>query len=207
VFVGGECEVTDHVQRVAATDCPARHDGDDWFGHRPNQALDFQNVESTGLGFLYCWIVVRGGLVVVAVLVARATPDRLVAARAEGPAAVLLGGAVARQEYAANRGLFAGMIEGCVQFVDRARAERIPNFWAVEGDADGRDVDPAVVGDVVEREGVDGLPAVGIKEFRNHTVGRDGGTKKPAETGVDRLHYRDLRCHRTEFIIGRIPNR
>jgi len=106
----GQREVTDHVQRVAAADRPPRHDRDDGFGHEPDQALDFEDVEPSGLRLLYEGVVALVGLVVVAVLVSGLPADRLVAAGTERPPAVLLRRPVPGEQHAADISLLSGVI-------------------------------------------------------------------------------------------------
>src|SRR6185437_13580336 len=44
-IVGGDCEVTDHVQHVATADRVAGYEGDDRLGHRPDELMEVDNVE------------------------------------------------------------------------------------------------------------------------------------------------------------------
>ncbi len=87
------------------------------------------------------------------VLVAGPPADALVAAGAEGPAAVLRARAVPGEQHEADVGRIAGVVEDAVELVDGVRAERVADLGPVEGDphrAAGRPERAAVVGDVGE---------------------------------------------------------
>src|SRR3712207_19220 len=105
-----------------------------------------------------------GGLAA-GVLVARPSPDALVAAGAEGPAAVARRRAVAGQQHAADVGGLARVVERPVQLVDGARAEGVAHLGPVERDPHGAGVDGAVVGDVGEVEPGHGMPGRGVEEL------------------------------------------
>lgn len=84
MLAAGQSQVADHVQAVPATGGPPVDHADDDLGHEADEPLHFQDVQSAGArrvdglgGFT------RG------VLVAAAAADTLIAARAEGPSAVL----------------------------------------------------------------------------------------------------------------------
>ncbi|MNI80473.1 hypothetical protein D3C73_1370070 [compost metagenome] len=62
--------------------------------------------------------------------------DPLVPARTERVAAVLLGRAVAREQDRGDVGCHAGVVHGAVELVHGARAERVADLWAVEGNPD-----------------------------------------------------------------------
>src|SRR5690606_3147631 len=81
VLLGGDGQVTDHVQAVPAAHRPAGHDGDDDLGHEADEPLHLEDVETTDP----CRVDAFLALILVAVL----APDSLVAAGAERPAAVL----------------------------------------------------------------------------------------------------------------------
>ena len=148
---------------MAAARRPAGDHRDDPLGHEPDETLALQDVEPAGPGR-----VDRVGRLAAGVLVAGAAPDALVAAGAEGPAAVLRAGAVAGDEDAADVARRAGVVEGPVQLVDRVGPEGVPDLGAVEGDADDAGVDGPVVGDVGEREPLHGMPPRGIEDLRDH---------------------------------------
>jgi hypothetical protein len=73
---------------VAATRRPPVDDRDDDLRHGADQALDLEDVQPPA-ELLRAALVDRVRGLATGVLVAAATPDALVAARAEGPAAVL----------------------------------------------------------------------------------------------------------------------
>ena len=110
-----------------------------------------------------------GGLAV-GVLVAGAAADPLVAAGAEGPAAVPRRRAVAGEQHAADVRGHPGVVERPVELVDGVRAERVAHLGPVERDPDDRPVavrrDVPVVGDVGEVEAGDRAPAVRVEELR-----------------------------------------
>jgi hypothetical protein len=83
VLAGGEGQITGDVEAVAAADGPARHDGDHDLRHEADRALNLEDVEAAGPARVDR----RGGLAL-GVLVAVAAADALIAAAAEGPAAV-----------------------------------------------------------------------------------------------------------------------
>ena len=136
VLGAGQGHVAGDVERVAAAGRPAVDDGDDELRHEPDEPLALEDVEPAGPGR------VDGlGRFAAGVLVTGPAPDALVAAGAEGPAAVLGAGAVAGEEDAADVGRHAGVVEGPVELVDRVGPEGVPDLGAVEGDADHADVD------------------------------------------------------------------
>ncbi len=81
VFFTCQRQITHHVQTVAAAHGPARHYGNDGFGHEANLPLHFQDIQSVEA---------------IVALVARFVAEFLVATRAEGINAVL-GRAFARK--------------------------------------------------------------------------------------------------------------
>ena len=87
-------------------------------------------------------------LVGIRVLVAGASADALVAARAERPAAVLRARPVAREQDDADARVLPGDVERAVELVDGVRAERVAHLGAVEGDARDAAVRGHVRGDV-----------------------------------------------------------
>jgi len=119
---------------------------------------------------------VAGGLCGL-VLVSGGSADPLVAARAEGVAAVAGGGAVAGEDDRGDVGRAAGVVEGPVELVDGVGAEGVADGGPVEGDPHHRKVlpgigavvgaagDEPVVGDVGQGLAgqVDVAPAVGIE--------------------------------------------
>src|SRR6185503_16505835 len=97
-------------QAVPAAGGPPGHHADHDLGHEADEALHLEDVQPTrpsGVDGL-------GGLTA-GVLVARAAPDALVAARAERPAAVAGGRAVAGQQHAAHVAALPGVVEGGVE--------------------------------------------------------------------------------------------
>jgi hypothetical protein len=122
------------MEGVSAAGSPSGDHCDNNFGHKPDEALDLKDVEtSAGRG-------AEGarGRSSVGVLVSIAATDALVAAAAERPAAVLGARAVAGEEDNTDLGVLAGVIQCAIQFVDRVRAERVAHLGAVEGDAVSR---------------------------------------------------------------------
>src|SRR5207248_603939 len=105
------------------------------------------------------------------VLVPGAAADPLIAAGAEGPAAVLGGRAVAGDQHAADVAGHARVVQGAVQLVDGVRAEGVPDVRAVERDAHGAFpgavLDAAVIRDVGEVEARHGLPQSRIEQLRD----------------------------------------
>src|SRR5581483_6101995 len=123
VLGAGQRHVADDVERVPAARRPAVDEGDDELRHEPDQPLALQDVEPTGPGG------VDGvGRFAAGVLVAGPAPDALVAAGAEGPAAVLRARAVAGEEDAADVGRHAGVVEGPVELIDRVGPEGVPDL-------------------------------------------------------------------------------
>ena len=115
-----------------------------------------------------------GGLAA-GVVVAVAAADALVAAGAEGPAAVLGGGAVAGEQHGAYVGGHSGVVEGAVEFVHGVRAECVADLGAVECDAHGGQIaydlavfvalNLTVVGDVGEvLEAFNDAPVGGVED-------------------------------------------
>ena len=84
VLARGESEITGDVQAVATTGGPPVHQRDDDLGHEADQPLHLENVQPPGAGLIHG----VGGLAA-GVLIAAAPANALVAAGAEGPAAVL----------------------------------------------------------------------------------------------------------------------
>ena len=120
------------MQGVATTRCPAGDEGDNDLGHGADEALHLQDVQSSRASRVDAF----GGLAA-GVVVAVAAADALVAAGAEGPAAVLGGGAVAGEQHGAYVGGHSGVVEGAVEFVHGVRAECVADLGAVECDAHG----------------------------------------------------------------------
>ena len=132
VLFGGDGQVSNYVQGVAAACSPAGDEGDNDLGHGADEALHFQDVQSACACRVDAFCGVAAGVVV-----AVAAADALVAAGAECPAAVLGGGAVAGEQYGAYVGGHAGVVEGTVEFVHGVRAECVADLGAVECDAYG----------------------------------------------------------------------
>src|SRR5690606_13079505 len=110
----------DDVEAVSAAGGPTGDDGDDDLRHGADQALDFEDVEASGAGRVDALTGLTG-----CVLVAGAAADALVAAGAEGPAAVLLARAVAGEQDRADIGGLAGVVEGAVELIDSVRTEGV----------------------------------------------------------------------------------
>ena len=88
VLAGCDRHVAHHVQGVAAAGSPTTNYGDDHLRHSADQALYLKDVQAAAFGLL-ARDVNSVGSVAVGVAVAAAASDALVAAGAEGPAAVL----------------------------------------------------------------------------------------------------------------------
>src|SRR5690606_23077374 len=98
------------------------------------------------------------------VLVAAAAADALVAAGAEGPAAVLGTRAVAGEQHRADIGGHPRVVERAVELVDGVRAEGVAHLRPVEGHPHGALLDVPVVGDIGQvLESGDGAPLRGIE--------------------------------------------
>src|SRR5699024_5044978 len=108
-----------------------------------------------------------GGLTV-GVLVAGPAADALIAAGAEGPAAVLGARTVAGEQDGSHIRAAPGVVEDPVELVDGVRSEGVAHLGPVEGDPDDA-VDPAragvaVVSDVGEvLEALDGAPLIRVE--------------------------------------------
>src|SRR5690606_9276095 len=101
VLAAGDREVAHDARRVATARRPAGHEGDDDLRHEADEALHLEDVEAADAGSRYAafggYSISGGGVLAFGgysisgggVLVAALAPDALVAARAEGPAAVL----------------------------------------------------------------------------------------------------------------------
>ena len=176
VLARRERQVGDHVQRMPAAGRPPVDHRDDHLRHGADQPLHLQDVQAAALdldaglvdgiggGALDVGIMRRG------VLVAGTAADALVAARAERPAAVLGGGAVAGQQHHAHVRRAARVVQRAVQLVDRVRAEGVAHLGAVERDADDAVLTlrahVAVVRDVGEvLEPRHGAPLVGAERI------------------------------------------
>ncbi len=157
MLLAGEGQVAHDVQAVPAADRPARDHRDDDLGHVADEALHLEDVQAAEA--------TRIDVRAVGVLVAVAAADPLIAAGAEGPAPVLGGWAVPREQDAADVGRHPGVVEGGVQLVDGLGSEGVAHLRAVEGDADRAHVDGAVVGDVGELEAGHRLPCGGVEDL------------------------------------------
>jgi hypothetical protein len=149
----------------------------------PDEPLHLQNMES---GCLLATTAVGSGVLAGGVLVAGVTADGLVAARAERAPAVLRGGAVPREDHAADVRPAFGVVERGVELVDGLRAEGVALGGPVEGDPDGRHVGPPVVGQVAEVEPVDRFPCVGVERLGDGHTGVSPGRGKNARTAAIR---------------------
>ena len=107
VLAGGEREVGDDVQAVAAAGRPAGDHADDDLRHEADQPLALEDVQPAELRLVDG----LGGLPL-GVLVAGAAADPLVAAGAERPAAVARRGAVAGEDARSRRRWTAGRARG-----------------------------------------------------------------------------------------------
>jgi hypothetical protein len=137
---------------VAAARGPAGYDADDDLGHEADDALHLEDVQAPG-----SLVGPRARRRVVLVPVSSA--DALVAAAAEGPAAVLRARSVAGEQHHADAGVHAGVIECAGELVDRLGPERVAHLGPVERDPGDSAGEVVVVGDVGQLvEPVDRLP-------------------------------------------------
>ena len=158
----GDGQVADHVEAVATADGPAGNDGDDDLGHETDEALGLKDVQATQAGLIHRrWrAVVVGAVEFVAVLAAHP----LVAAGAEGPAAVFLGRTVAGDEHAADVALHASVVEVRDEFVDGVGTKGVAALGPIKGDAQRALGPSAVVGDVGEGKAGHLVPGVGVED-------------------------------------------
>jgi hypothetical protein len=174
MLAAGQRQVADDVQAVAPAGGPPRHQADHHLGHEPDEPLDLEDVEAAGAGR-----VDRGDRVALGVAVAVAAADALVAARAEGPDAVLGRRAVAGEQHAADVRALAGVVERPVQLVDRVGPEGVADLGPVERDAHGTHVEGPVVGDVGQVvEARHRGPGVGVEQGGDHR--RRSSRRRPA---------------------------
>src|SRR5579859_3077903 len=110
---GGDCQVAHHVQDVSAANGIASDEGDNWLGHLPDEALQFEHVET------------RYAIVT---HVAAVASHALVAARAKCLAAC------PRKEDHANAGIILGIAEGVDHLANRLWTEGVANLRAVDRD-------------------------------------------------------------------------
>src|SRR5690606_41477240 len=121
----GDGHVAHHVERVPPPGGPAAHRADDDLGHGPHEPLDLEDVQparARGVDLLPA--LRRTGArvgVLGLVAVAAPAPDALVAARAEGPAAVLRARTVAGEDDRGDVRAHPGVVEGAVELVDGVR--------------------------------------------------------------------------------------
>ena len=177
----------DHVQGVAAAGRPTGDDADDDLGHEADQPLALEDVQASEPPCPRS-DAVRGGLarVHLFVLVAGLAADPLVAAGAEGPAAVLRGRPVAGEQDAADVGAHPCVLEARVELVDGVRAERVAHLGTVERDPHRALVDGAVVGDVGQVvESRHGLPGRRVEDRRHHGLVAHAATLSVASRRVE----------------------
>ena len=141
----------------------------------------------------------------VGVLVAGAPADALVAARAEGPLAVLGARAVAGEQDDADVGRHAGVVERAVELVDGVRAEGVEHLGTVEGDAHDPGLrvratghGPAsVVGDVGQVEALDGRPLARVEDLGHGALARLAAHGPTLSAGLGSPVCRSLRTSPT----------
>ena len=158
MLLGGDRQVADDVEAVAASDRPARDDCNHDLRHESDEPLHFQDVEPPqsrrvdGIaGLPFC------------VLVPVPTANSLIATRAEGPAAVFGRGAVASEEHTSDIARLTGVVQRRVQLIDAVGPEGVADLGAIERDADSARPPGAVIGDVGEVEPADLVPACRIE--------------------------------------------
>src|SRR4051812_47019776 len=130
--VGGDREVADHVEHVAAAHCVAGHHRDDRLGSAAHLQVQVGHVEAADPA--------AGGLLVGHV--AAVAADALVPARAERQRPL------AGEHDHADVEVLAGAVERFGNLDDRLRPERVAHLWAV--DRDLRDALGDLVADVLE---------------------------------------------------------
>ena len=111
--VGGNAQVAHHVQHVAAADGPARHHRNDRLGNGADDFLEFQHVEAGHGVFAH---------------VAAVAAHALVAARAEGPAAL------AGEDNHADVGAVLAQAHGLNHLLHREGREGVVDLRAVDAD-------------------------------------------------------------------------
>ncbi len=128
--LGGDREVADDVQDVAAADRVPRDHRNDWLGRAADLHVQVGDVEAPDrVGFA---------------LVAAVAAHPLVAARAERV------GTLAGEHDHADGGVLAGAREGVAQLDDGLRAEGVADLWTVDRDLR----DPGLAGELVADVGV-----------------------------------------------------
>ena len=179
----GKGEIADDIETVPTSRCPPGDGSNNNLGHRANQALNLEDVESSrprGINlfpslFYLCRGLASLNFIAVAILAA----DALVASRTKRIAAVARGGAVPRQNDGGNVTGHSRVIKATVEFINRMWAECIANFRTIEGNANdgqirafGGAVDrasgnPTMVGHIGELEALNLAPALGVESIRN----------------------------------------
>jgi len=178
MLLAGESQIARHVQTVPAANRPAGDDCDHDLGHRANQALDLEDVQSTGTGGVdgVCSLAVG-------VLVPRATANALIATRTERPPSVLGRGTVPGDEHAAHVRSHPSVVETAVELVDCRRSKGVAYLGPIEGDANGALFVCAVVGQVVQlADRCDAGPPLGLEDRGDRSVGHAAETRP--ECGV-----------------------
>jgi hypothetical protein len=132
------------------------------FGHKANQALNFENVQATA----FAWINSFGSFAFgIAITVAAA--NTLVSATAKSPTAVFGRRAIASQKYASDIGALSSMLKSGEEFINGMGTKRVANFGAIESDADSAMLNRSVVGDIGEFESGDDSPSRWFEDVRN----------------------------------------
>src|SRR5512145_1117403 len=145
------------MQAVPAANRPAGDDGHDDFGHKTDQALNFKDMQAAES--------TRVNLFAFFIFVAVFAADALIAAGTKSPDAVFGRRPVAGEEYAADIGGHARMIQCGVKFVHGIGPESVSDFRTVKSNADRALFFGAVIGDVLKFKTGDRLPYSGVKNF------------------------------------------
>ena len=118
-IVGGDAQVAEQVQHLAAADGVARHEGDHHLGQAADQPLQVEHVEPG-----------QARLIDVAAIAAHA----LVAAGAKGPAAIV-GRPGARQQHHPHGRIITHPRKGVAELLNGAGPEGVALVGAVDRDA------------------------------------------------------------------------
>ena len=130
---------------MSAPSSPAGDGGDDDFGHKTNQALHLEDVESTGPGRIDTSGILGGG-----VLVAILASDALVTAGAKLPSAIFGARPITGENDRTQSGNHSSVVEHSIQLIHGVGAKSVPDLGAIEGNPGHRVGFVLVVGDIGE---------------------------------------------------------
>ena len=165
VLSAGNSQIAHHVQGVPTAGRPAGNHRDNHLRHKPDQALNLENVEPPET--------VAGGtlrIIPLVILVAFATPDALVAARTESPATIFDTRSVTGQKHHTDARVLSGILKGLIQLINGVRAEGVSHLRTVKRDARDLPTIIVVVGHISEAVEARSLPPHG----RIEQVGNNG---------------------------------